>query len=84
MYCEYYQAHVEAKYTWFIGGVFRNQDYVTFDRTLDGTNDIIEYFVPASQEENFLHLMNYMVRAGYVFKFEKMPNRLQYSELYQI
>lgn len=79
MYCQYYQALVNVPKTWFIGGIFRSQDYVAFERTLEGTNDIIEFFVPASQEESFLSLMEYLVKHGYVYKFEKMPNRLAQS-----
>lgn len=78
MYCQYYQALVNVRKTWFIGGVFRNEDYVAFERTLEGTNDTIEFFVPASQEEEFLSLMNYLMKYGYVYKFQKMQNRLQY------
>lgn len=78
MYCQYYQALVNVRKTWFIGGVFRNEDYVAFERTLEGTNDIIEFFVPGSQEEEFLFLMNYLIKEGYVYKLDKMPNRLVY------
>lgn len=76
MYCQYYHARVNVRKTWFIGGVFRNEDYVAFERTLAGSNDVIEFFVPGSQEEEFLHLMDYLMKNGYVYQLEKKHNRL--------
>lgn len=77
MYCEYYQARVNVRRTWFIGGVFRNEDNIVFERTLDNTNDILEFFVPSGCEEEFLFLIDYLIKNKYVYSCKKLPNRLQ-------
>lgn len=75
MYCEYYHARVNVRKTWFIGGVFRNEDNITFERTLPDTNEVLEFFVPAGQEEEFLFLMEYLKNNNYVYSYEKLQNR---------
>jgi hypothetical protein len=81
VYCLYFQALVNVRKTWFIGGVFRNEDYVAFERTLEGTNDIIEFFVPPSQEQMFLYLIECLIKGGYVYELHRMPNRLFRGDL---
>ncbi len=76
MFCEYYQAEVDVPYTWFVGGVFRNEDNLVFERTIDDSSAIIEFFVTKEQEEEFLDLMNYLVKLGYILNFTKQENRL--------
>ncbi len=76
MYCLYFQAKINVRMTWFIGGVFRNEDYVAFERTLSGSNDILEFFVPPAQEKTFLFLIDYLCRNGYVYSINRLPNRL--------
>ena len=83
MFCQYYQAVVNVAKTWFIGGFFKSEDYVAFERTINGSSDVIEFFVPEDQEEFFLELMSCLQRNGYVDRFEKMPNRLQFPERYK-
>jgi hypothetical protein len=75
MYCAYYQAEVKVPVTWFIGGIFRNEDNFVFERTIDGCSDRIEFFVPESQERTFIELMHDLMTLGYVINFEKLPNR---------
>lgn len=76
MYCLYFQAKVNIPYTWFIGGVFRNEDNLVFERTLEGSPDTLEFFVPEGLEEEFLHIMDFLISERYVFSYEKMPNRM--------
>lgn len=76
MYCEYYQALVNVRYTWFIGGIFRNDDALCFERTAEKNSEIIEFFVPACQEEEFLFVMQYLLDCNYVYRLEKKLNRL--------
>jgi len=76
MHCLYYQAKVNVPYTWFIGGVFRNEDNLVFERTLENSPDTLEFFVPEGQEEEFLHIVQYLVAQGYIFSYEKLPNRI--------
>ena len=76
MLCEYYQAIVDVPYTWFVGGVFRNEDNLVFERTVDGRKDLLEFFVTKDQEPEFLDLINYLVTVGFVISFEKQTNRM--------
>ncbi len=77
MYCDYYQVRVNVRYTWFIGGVFRNDEYIAFERTLDGSNEILEFFVVPGHEKQFFHLMGYLKEHAYVYEVTKMENRLK-------
>jgi hypothetical protein len=77
MWCEYYQAIVDVPYTWFVGGVFRNEDNLVFERTIEGAPNLLEFFVTKEQEPEFLDVMNYLVNVGYILSFEKKVNRLK-------
>ena len=77
MYCQYYQATVLKIKTWFVSGVFRNEDNVVIARALEGCSDVFEFFVPQEQEGYFLELMGYLQQEGSVLSFEKKPNRLK-------
>jgi hypothetical protein len=79
MLCEYYQAIVDVPYTWFVGGVFRNEDNLVFERTVDGRTDLLEFFVTKDQEQEFLDLINYLVTVGFVLSFEKQTNRMGFK-----
>ncbi len=77
MYCNYYQAGVLKEKTWFVVALFRNEDHIAFERTLEGNSDILEFFVPTDQERSFLAIMQTLKAQGYVFWFEQKPNRMQ-------
>lgn len=77
MFCEYYQAIVNIPSTWFVGGVFRNEDNLVFERTMDGCSDRLEFFVTAACEPEFLELMHYLIETGYVVSCEKKENRIK-------
>lgn len=76
MFCQYYQATVNVPYTWFVTGVFRSEDNVVFERTMDNDSSILEFFVPDDYEDNFLKVIQYLHRNGYIINFEKKENRL--------
>ncbi len=76
MFSEYYQAIVDVPYTWFVFGVFRNEDNLVFERTVEGSPNILEFFVTKDQEAEFLHVMDYLVKGGYILSVEKKVNRL--------
>jgi hypothetical protein len=76
MYCCYYQAEVYEKECWFLVAVLRSFEHLAFDRTLDKTVSIFEFFVPAGNERVFLELMTYFKTQGVIFKLEKKENRL--------
>ena len=79
LWCEYYQARVNVPFTWFIGGVFRNEDNLVFERTLGECADVLEFFVTKEQEAELVDLLEYLVSQGYVISFKKSQNRLQIS-----
>jgi len=75
-YCQYYQAKVDKKTTWFIGGLFKAESNVAFLRAVEGKQHVHEFFVPLDQEEYFLSLMDYLEKNGYVGDIKLLPNRL--------
>ena len=77
MYCNYYQAKTLRKKTWFVFGALRNEENITFGRTIDAKNSIVEFFVTPECEEHFLKIMNYLKKNGYILSLEKLPNRLK-------
>jgi len=77
MYCQYYQANVNIPYTWFIGGLIRNEDNLVFERTLDNNSGTIEFFIPEGLEKEFCDLMDCLIARGYVYNYQKLPNRLE-------
>lgn len=83
MFCEYYQAIVDVPYTWFVGGCLRNEDNLVFERTLEERPELLEFFVTKEQEQEFLSIMNYFIKLGYVISFEKKENRLKQLMLEQ-
>ena len=77
MYCEYYQAIILRKKTWFLSGSFRNESNLAFERSLDSKNNLFEFFVPKDREEYFLNIIHALQKKGIVLFFEKKPNRLK-------
>lgn len=76
-YCEYYQGILRRDKIWFVTGCLRNQDNVAFDRALEKKNNLFEFFVPTGYESDFLALMEFFSRKGYLISLEKKPNRIQ-------
>ncbi|MBY0353094.1 hypothetical protein K2W90_01900 [Candidatus Babeliales bacterium] len=81
MYCKYYQAQVLKEKTWLVIGVFRNEDNVAFARALEGRRNVIEFFVPDSQEEQFLHVIDCLMEKGAILSCEEKPNRIKEDDL---
>ncbi|MFH1832014.1 MAG: hypothetical protein ABH827_04425, partial [bacterium] len=77
MYCQYYQAHILKSKAWFISGIFRNEENIAFLRALNNDSNIFEFFVPTESEPDFLKYMSYLLKHGYIFSLEKLPNRIQ-------
>lgn len=82
MYCEYYQATILKKKTWFLSANMRNESNLVFARALKKDvvapreNPLFEFFVPRDQEQFFLILMKTLQEMGVVLSLEKKPNRL--------
>ena len=77
MYCEYYQAATLKNKTWFVIGCFRNEENLTFARTINTKESILEFFVTPEYENQFLKVINYLKKTGYILQFKKLPNRLK-------
>ena len=75
-YCAYYQAIVDRSATWFVVAVLKSFEHVAFDRTLDTTTGLFEFFVPQSTEPYFLMVMDYLHKQGLIENLQKLPNRL--------
>ena len=84
MYCSYYQAHVERELCWFVTASLRSYEHVAFDRTLDPSTSLFEFFVPETTEKYFLEVMAYFEAEGLVTGLRKMPNRLEHLTAEQI
>jgi hypothetical protein len=76
MYCQYYKAKLNIPKTWFVSGVFRNEDNLVFARALDGREGVFEFFVPKDHEQKFLDIMEHLVMKGYILSYKKDKNRL--------
>lgn len=75
MLSTYYIAEVNVRMTWLIGGIFRNEDNITFERTIDGSNNLLEFFVPEGQVEEFLFLVDYLMKHHLIYSIQEAPNR---------
>lgn len=76
MYCSYYQATVNVATTWFVTGVFRAEECIAFERTIENSNTLLEFFVPECYEEQFVFIMTSLTELGHIHTFTKLPNRL--------
>lgn len=74
--CSYYQAVVVKKDTSFFVATLRSHEHVVFDRTLDKEKGIFEFFVPTTQEQHFLEIMQHYIQSGIVSNLQKLPHRL--------
>jgi len=60
---------------WLIIAHLKSNDNVAHHRTMDGTNDRLEFFVPESMEETFLQFLHAYKEAGLIISFKKEANR---------
>ena len=79
LYCSYYQANVERELCWYVTAALRSYEHVSFDRTLDPTTSLFEFFVPQSTESIFLAIMAHFESQKLISNFKKLPNRLENS-----
>ncbi len=75
-YCSYYQAHISKPETLRCVSILKSFDHLCFDRTLDASTGLFEFFVPESQEPLFLKLMHYFENQRVVQGLKKIRNRL--------
>lgn len=75
-YCLYYQANVLKEKTWLFTAMLRAHEHLAFDRTLDVTGGLFEFFVPVYNESAFLKLITTFIELGIVKNLVKLDNRL--------
>ena len=73
--CSYYVAKVNTPRCWFLSSVIRGTEHIAFDRCLDKSQDLFEFFVPQATENIFLELMAYLQKNHVIFSLEKKENR---------
>jgi len=76
-YCLYFQAHIEPKNCWFLIAVLKAEEHVAFVRTCDTNASIVEFFVPESMQDHFLHTIDRLKTKGIVDSVVQMPNRIK-------
>jgi hypothetical protein len=76
-FCHYYQAVATRETTWFLIGILRSYEHLVFERTVDKTKGIIEFFVPQDLEDHFLTLMQQLQERNVINQLQKLPNRLE-------
>ena len=67
--------------TWFVTGALRAEAYWAFDRTLDQTTCLHEFFVAPAYEALFLDFMHTFEKMGYVSNLRKLSNRIELGHL---
>jgi len=75
-FCLYYVGQVKKEKVWMLSSALRGTEHIAFDRTIDVTQSLFEFFVPVSMESIFLELMDYLRCEGVLLSLEKKENRL--------
>ena len=73
-YSLFYRVKITVEKTWFVVGVFRNEDYLAFERTSEEDNATLDFFVPHACEEQFVSIIYALRDKGYVIAYEKAVN----------
>ena len=76
MYCVYYTAPAQKHMIWMIIAHIKSNDNVVFHRTMDGTKDMLEFFVTPELEDRLVEWLDLYVNEGIIFSYEKQENRL--------
>lgn len=75
MYCSYYTAAAHRHMIWLIIAHIKSNDNVVFHRTIDGTKDMLEFFVSPDQEGRLLEWLELYKNEGIIFSYQKEKNR---------
>lgn len=75
-YCSYYQARVDKTFCWYVVAILKSYEHLAFDRTLDTTINLFEFYVPQEREKEFLNIMEYFQNNHLLTDLKKLPNRL--------
>ncbi len=77
MYCSYYHVVVVRKMMWFVVGYFRSEENFVFERALDGSGTVLEFFVPPGNEQLFCKILAGLQQQGSVISYEQLENRYE-------
>jgi len=80
LYSVYFRAQIVTSALWLITGCLRSAEGYVLERTLDGSSDIIEFFVSQDCVDEFVSFMNLFERKSMVVWFQQMPNRVEYEK----
>ncbi|MBM3894088.1 hypothetical protein FJ366_00595 [Candidatus Dependentiae bacterium] len=73
----YYRARLVRNKIWFLTAVLRSAEGYVLERTLEGTSDVMEFFVSPSYVFEFEQLLAYFQKQGIVVWFQEFPNRIK-------
>lgn len=74
--CTYYQAHIKKECVLYVVSILKSFEHLCYDRSIDKSRSMFEFFVPSANERAFLALMNRFEREGIVADVRALPNRL--------
>jgi hypothetical protein len=80
VYSVYFRAQVVSSAIWLITGCLRSAEGYVLERTLDGSGDIIEFFVSSDCVDEFTSFMELFRRKSMIVWFKQMPNRVEYEK----
>ena len=75
-YCVYYQALVDKPLCWYVVAILKSYEHLAFDRTLDISTNLFEFYVPPAREQEFVDLMTYFQDQQLIKGLKKLSNRL--------
>ncbi|MGD1997876.1 MAG: hypothetical protein PVJ92_03105 [Candidatus Dependentiae bacterium] len=76
MFCTYYYAQAVKEKMWLLMAHLKSFDSIAFHRTVDGTNDQMEFFVPPAHDKLFRHFLELYTKEGILEWYEQRENRL--------
>ena len=77
MFCTYYYAHAVKEKMWLLMAHLKSHDNIAFHRTVDGTSNIMEFFVPPAHDKLFRGFLELYTKAGILESYEQRKNRLE-------
>lgn len=80
MYSVYFRAQIVTSAIWLVTGCLRSAEGYVLERTLDGSSDIIEFYVSEDCVDMFVEFMDMFSRKSMIVWFKRMPNRVAYEK----
>ena len=75
-YCLFYRITVTIQTTWFVVGIFRNEDHLAFERTNEEDNSQLDFFVPEACKDDFLGIVSALHAQGHILSYQQLTNPL--------